>query len=130
MSVNFRLHYAGIRVTDLDRSLRFYTEILGMSVAHRGTMQHGGEFVQLKSPGSESILELNWYPRSSRFYTEFKRGEELDHLAFLVKDVKRAFDWLVGRGIDVAVSPRESEGTEVYIKDPDGVWIELLEASP
>ncbi len=97
-----------------------------MKVNGRGTMPHGGKYVHLRSPGSPQRLELNWYPKGSRFYAPYRRGEEMDHLAFVVDDVREAFRELVQKGATVAVDPSHSKGTEVYVKDPDGIWIELL----
>lgn len=122
----FEFIYTGIRVRSLERSIRFYTKIMGMKVTRQGKMPHGGKYVALRTPGSRQELELNWYPKSSRFYTAYKPGEEMDHFAFVVEDVEKAFEWLVKKGVKVAVSPKGSEGTEVYVKDPDGIWIELL----
>lgn len=121
-----RFRYTGIRVRDLDRSLRFYTKALGMHMIARGTMPHGGRFVHLRSPGSSQRLELNWYPRKTQFYTSYRKGEEMDHLAFVVDDVRAAYRTLLRHGASPAVSPKQSAGTEVYVKDPDGIWIELL----
>jgi lactoylglutathione lyase len=121
-----RFYYAGIRVRDLKRSLTFYTKVFGMKVAARGTMPHGGKWVHLVTPGTRMRLELNWYPRGSRFFVPYRRGEEMDHLAFVVDDVKAAYRALLRRGVKVAVDPAHSKGTEVYVKDPDGIWIELL----
>ena len=123
-----RFYYAGIRVRDLKRSINFYTEVLGMKIVNRGKMGHGGEYVQMVTPGTRLRLELNWYPEESMFYSEYTSGEEMDHLAFVVDDVKKAFKEFVNKGAGVAVDPTHSKGTEVYIKDPDGVWIELLQA--
>lgn len=123
--MKFRFYYCGIRVRDLKKSLKFY-EGLGMKVVSKGTMPHGGKWVHLKGKGSEQMLELNWYPKGSRFHTEYTAGEELDHLAFRVKDVARAYSFLISNGASPAVPPEVSEGTEVYVKDPDGIWIELL----
>ena len=50
----------------------------------------------------------------------------MDHLAFVVKDARKAYKHLISKGATSDVSPKESEGTEVYVKDPDGIWIELL----
>ena len=124
--MQYRFRYTGIRVRDLRRSLAFYTKVLGMEVVHRGTMPHGGKYVHLRGPGSPQRLELNWYPAGSRFHARYRSGEELDHLAFRVDDVRKAYEELTAKGAKVAVSPSKSEGTEVYVKDPDGIWIELL----
>lgn len=124
--MKFRFYYAGIRVRDLKRSLEFYTQAMGMKVVNKGTMSHGGKFVQLRGKGSKQTLELNWYPAGSKFYSEYAAGEELDHLAFVVRDAAKAYKELVSKGATSAVSPKESQGTEVYVRDPDGIWIELL----
>ncbi len=121
-----RFYYTGIRVRDLDRSLKFYTEVFGLKIIGRGTMPHGGRYVYLKGPGSAQRLELNWYPEGSRFYTRYRKGDEMDHLAFVVDDVRKAYRELVRKGARPAVPPAESKGTEVYVQDPDGIWIELL----
>ena len=124
--MKFRFYYAGIRVRDLKRSLDFYTKAVGMKVVNRGTMPHGGKFVQLRGKDSKQTLELNWYPPGSKFYTEYTPGGEMDHLAFVVKNVAKAYKELISKGATSAVSPKESKGTEVYLIDPDGIWIELL----
>jgi catechol 2,3-dioxygenase-like lactoylglutathione lyase family enzyme len=97
-----------------------------MKVAAQGTMPHGGKYVQMVTPGSRMRLELNWYPKGSRFYAPYRKGEEMDHLAFLVGNVRKAYRSLLRLGARSALAPEHSEGTEVYVKDPDGVWIELL----
>lgn len=124
--MKFRFYYSGIRVRNLKRSLDFYAKALGMKVVRKGTMPHGGKWVHMRGAGSDQTLELNWYPEGSRFYSEYTNGEELDHLAFRVKDVKKAYGLLLSKGATAAVTPSQSKGTEVYVKDPDGIWIELL----
>lgn len=121
-----RFYYAGIRVRNLKRSIAFYTKALGMKVVGRGTMPHGGKWVHLVTPGTRMRLELNWYPKGSRFYVPYGKGEELDHLAFTVGDVLATYRSLIEGGAEVAVDPDHAKGTEVYVKDPDGIWIELL----
>jgi lactoylglutathione lyase len=127
MPRKFRFVYAGIRVRNLKKSLNFYRNIMGMKITRRGTMPHGGKYVALRSPGSRQELELNWYPARSRFYTKYRRGDEMDHLAFGVGNIRAALKRLMSKGVEVAVSLEKARGiTEVYVKDPDGIWIELL----
>src|SRR6266545_7629782 len=125
--MKYRFYYAGIRVRNLRRSVDFYTKARRMKVVNRGTMPHGGKYVQLVGAGSRQKLELNWYPPGSQFHSPYRKGEEMDHLAFVVDDVTKAYRELLRKGAMPAVPPEESEGTEVYVKDPDGIWIELLD---
>ncbi len=119
--------YTGIRVSDLKRSLEFYKKKMGMKVILKGKMVHGGIYVHLKSKNSPQRLELNWYPLSNKYYTKWRRGEELDHLAFWSKDVRSDFSRLVGEGVQSAIQPfREGSYEIAFLKDPDGIWIELL----
>ena len=121
-----RLYYSGIQVRELRRSLRFYRS-LGLKVTHRGTMAHGGKWVHLKDPASGQRLELNWYPKGTRFYERYKNGSELDHIGFVVDDAVRWFKLLVKRGARPAARPFGDESeTLAYVKDPDGIWIELI----
>ena len=126
MTKAFRFVYGGIRVRDLRKSLDFYRNIMGMRVTRRRTMPHDGKFVGLRIPGSDQELELNW-SLGEASSTKYKRGDEVDHIAFGVGDVKAAFEKLVSRGVEAAVSPSNAKGiTEVYVKDLDDIWIELL----
>jgi catechol 2,3-dioxygenase-like lactoylglutathione lyase family enzyme len=50
----------------------------------------------------------------------------MDHLAFVVKDAAAAYKELISKRAAPSVPPKESKGTEIYVKDPDGIWIELL----
>jgi len=121
-----RLYYSGIEVRELRRSLRFYRS-LGLKISHRGTMAHGGKYVHMKDPSSDQRLELNWYPKRSRFYQKYKNGSELDHIGFIVDDVEKWYKLLVRRGARPAARPFGDESeTLAYVKDPNGIWIELI----
>jgi len=128
--------YAGIRVRELRRALRFYKQVMGMKQAHRGRMTHGGIFVYLRSPGRYRRipmvspgrgLELNYYPPRSKFYEKYRSGSELDHIGFWVQDVDRRYEELVSGGAREAVRPlSEGRFRLAFVKDPDGNWIELI----
>ncbi len=119
--------YTGIRVRDLNRSLKFYIEAMGMKEVERGTMNDGGVYLQLKSPNSEQKLELNYYPHGKKSYEEYTEGSELDHLAFRCEDVKACYKKLLDFGAVSAIEPwDEGNSTLAFVRDPEGVWIELL----
>ncbi len=128
----YRLVYTGIRVKNMDDSLRFYTEVLGMQFVEKRERSPPteGEVATLKSPGGDPLLELNWYAEGSRFGAPYVNGEDLDHPAFDVDDTEAALVELAGRGVEVLVHSGEVGGVagrrEAFVKDPNGIWIELL----
>lgn len=123
------LDYAGIRVTDLQRSLAFYTDGVGLREIRRETMTHGGVWVLLQDPVSHQQLELNWYPPGSPYASAFVAGEGLDHLGFRVEDLERATRRLVSAGArPVERIERAGRPSLVYLTDPDGHWLELFHA--
>jgi catechol 2,3-dioxygenase-like lactoylglutathione lyase family enzyme len=118
--------YAGIRVRELRRSLRFY-HALGLKTMHRGTMRHKGVFVWLRDPRTKYVLELNYYPRGSRFHERYTSGSELDHLGFTVRDVEPLLARLRKVGVQRAVANFcEGNMRLTFVKDPDGIWLEFL----
>jgi lactoylglutathione lyase len=118
--------YTGIRVKDLNRSIEFYTKTMGMKEVGRGKMRAGGVYVELKSKGSDQRLELNYYPPGSKFYEKYFEGSELDHLAFSCDDVRRNYKKALSGGATSAVEPwDEGNSTLAFVRDPNGVWIEL-----
>jgi lactoylglutathione lyase len=122
------LRYFGIRVTKLERSLKFYTELLGLRVMRQGRMRHGGKWVLLEDPRSHQRLELNWYPSDSPYATPYEPGEGLDHIGFKVQDAASTVRKLLAKGAVPALVPKDKNGIGglYYLKDPDGNWIEFF----
>lgn len=119
--------YTGIRVRDLQRSLRFYTRVMGMKQILKGRMAAGGIYVHLKSARSAQRLELNYYPPGTKFYEKYRSGSELDHIAFWERDVDGRYEELLAKGAKKAVEPfSEDKYRLAFVKDPDGIWIELI----
>lgn len=119
--------YTGIRVKDLKRSIKFYTSTMSMEKVERGKMRAGGIFVQLRSKGSEQVLELNYYPPGKKFYEEYTEGSELDHIAFWCNDVRESYERVLAGGATPAVEPWDEGGHILaFVRDPDGIWIELI----
>jgi len=121
------LDYAGLRVTQLAKAVKFYTSALGLEERSRGRMSHGGVWVLLQDPRSQQRLELNWYPRSSRYFSPFVPGEGLDHLGVRVNDLKTAGKRLERAGaVKVDEISYRGKPQLSYYKGPDGTWIELI----
>jgi catechol 2,3-dioxygenase-like lactoylglutathione lyase family enzyme len=90
-------------------------------------MAHGGKCIQMKESSTGQKLELNWYPKRSRFYERYKNGSELDRIGFIVDDAEKWFRLLLKRGAKPAAKPFGDESeTLAYVKDPDGIWIKLI----
>ncbi len=119
--------YTGIRVRDLERSIKFYTEIMEMKKGTQGTMRDGGVYIDLTSEDSGQRLELNYYPPHKKYHEEYVEGSELDHLAFRCEDVIESYKKVLAGGGSSAIAPwNEGESTLAFVRDPDGVWIELI----
>jgi catechol 2,3-dioxygenase-like lactoylglutathione lyase family enzyme len=129
-----RLHYVGIRVTDLARSLSFYTRVLGLRIVVRGgDVESGrGVWIGLEDPRSKAKLELNWYPPSSPYATQFVPGDGLDHVGFLLGAVPKSrldseYRRLLAAGAGrTDLTPESTNGWMACVTDPDGNWIELF----
>ncbi|MCI4343849.1 MAG: VOC family protein [Thermoplasmata archaeon] len=119
--------YVGLRVTNLARSLRFFTQGLGLQELRRGKMFHGGVWVLLEDPISHQRIELNWYPRGSKYATPFVAGEGMDHLGIRVSNVALVARQLRAAGAKRVEEFRNGRTLEVaYYEGPDGLWVELI----
>ena len=110
--LGFRFIYTGIRVRNMEESLKFYTDVLGMVIIEplQRTEPTKGSVVTLKSPGSEQILELNYYEQDSPFNSTYVNGEDLDHIAFDVQDLTASVEQLKQKGIELSWNHMQSGG--------------------
>lgn len=133
MSRGLSFEVVGLRVTNLTRSLRFYTKALGLKVTQRGDTRSwgGGLWVRLEDPRSHRTVELNWYPRGSRFASRYLVGDGVDHLDFSLGVAPRAtleasYRRLLRAGARrTGYEPATTEGWMASVQDPDGIWITL-----
>jgi catechol 2,3-dioxygenase-like lactoylglutathione lyase family enzyme len=124
----------GLRVTHLERSLKFYTKALGLKIRERGDTRGwgGGLWVQLQDPRSRRIVELNWYPRGSLFGTPYTVGDGVDHVDFTIgvapkASLERQYRKLVKNGgRPTGYSPATTDGWMASVRDPDGIWITVF----
>ena len=124
MNVLRKFFYTGIHVSNLDRSINFYTKSLGMNLLFKTEIKEtGGKVAWLRSKGSRQVLELNWYPKNYRYGG--KSG--LDHLAYEVNDVTKEYAKFSKKRKGAIKPFKEGKWILAYVKDPDGNWIELGE---
>lgn len=129
MAPTFRFSYTAIRVRDLDRSIAFYRDVLGLTLQGRDTFPaNKGEAAYFGSEGANHPLEVNWYADDSPVAGPYREGEELDHLAFEVEDLAEALGHLEKHGHPTVLGPFHSENASwAYVTDPDGLYVELFQ---
>ncbi len=126
-----KMEQVGLRVTNFERSLRFYTKALGLKVRARGDTRGwgGGLWAQLEDPRSHRFVELNWYPRGSLFGSRYSVGDGVDHLDFTVgvapvSTLERVHARLLRQGArPTPFRPETTGGWMASVRDPDGIWI-------
>lgn len=118
-----------IRVGDLERSLAFYTEVLGMRLLRRHEYPEGRFTLAFVGYGDESehaVVELTWNWDT----TAYELGDGFGHIAIAVDDAAAACERIRARGGRVVreAGPMKHGSTVIaFVEDPDGYRIELIE---
>ena len=112
-----------VRVTDLDASLDFYCNKLGLSEQRRIDVE-AGRFTLVflgapENPDSQVELTYNWDPE------ELSGGRNFGHLAYAVEDIYATCQRLMDGGVTINRPPRD--GHMAFIRSPDGISVELLQ---
>ena len=120
-----KLLHTRMRVTDMDQTIRFYTEVLGLEVLERKTSPRGSHLAFLRVPNSDELIELCSFPPSG----PVKVQEDLVHLAFQVESLDETIAALNKQGITITDGPtKTASGSQfVFIDAPDGYEVELIE---
>ena len=113
-----------VRVSDVDASLRFYCDALGLEVVRRKDVPAGRfSLIFLAAPGQpEAQIELthNWDPEA------YTGGRNFGHVAYAVDDIYAACRRLQEHGVVINRPPRD--GAMAFVRSPDGISVELLQA--
>lgn len=124
--------HTSIRTSDMDRSIDFYTRLMGLKLQSRREIpQNDAEIAFLQDPqGKGAKLELTFYRRQKKFSQAEYEDRLFDHLAFEVRDVKGTVATLRNENITIADEPFKLGPLGpliAFIEDPDGTLIELIE---
>ena len=120
-----KLLHTRMRVSDMEETLRFYRDILRLSVVERKKSSRGSDLAFLSVPNSDELIELCSFPASGKVLVQ----EDLVHLAFEVDDLDRTMAYLKEKGIPITDGPTvTSSGSRFcFIDAPDRYEIELIE---
>ena len=137
------VHHGGIIVSDMEKSLSFYRDLLGCEVIMEdivsgenidkivGLKNARMKIVMLRVGQSDDMLELIQYfnPTSKPFSSDSQANDiGVGHIAFKVYDMDKAYKYLSEKGVKFFSVPQvnpDGKTTAVYFKDPDGIILEL-----
>ncbi len=127
MSKARKLLHTRYRVEDLERTVRFYKEVLGLEEVRRHKSPRGSELVFMKAPQSEELIELCSFPASGPVRVQ----PDLTHQAFEVDSLDAFAEHLQKFGIKYSDGPhRHADGSGIaFIDAPEGYEIELIQMS-
>lgn len=120
-----KLLHTRMRVSDMEQTIAFYREVLGLEVIESKTSPRGSHLAFLKVPNSDEMIELTSFPPSG----PVKVQEDLVHLAFQVESLDETIAALTAKGVKITDGPTQtSSGSRfLFIDAPDGYEIELIE---
>ena len=120
-----KLLHTRYRVDNLERTVKFYREVLGLEEVRRHKSPRGSELVFLKAPEGEELIELCSYPSSGPVQVQ----SDLTHLAFEVDDLAQFEKHLERQGVKYSDGPhlKEDGSGFAFIDAPEGYEIELMQ---
>ena len=113
-----------IRVRDLNKSIKFYSDLFGFQTVSQATSPAGNSLAYLKLPGSDTLLELCYQPDAP----DFNFPEDIFHFAFNVPDLNDFRAQWEPKGVEFWPTEGPVNGRFYFVNDPDGYEIEVLKA--
>jgi len=128
MAIAKRLLHTRYRVNDIERTVAFYKDVLGLIETRRHKSPRGSELAFLKAPESEELIEICYFPSSGPVQVQ----PDLTHLAFEVESLEAFGKHLASRGLKYSDGPtyKDGGGGFAFIDAPEGYEIELMEIKP
>ena len=125
MSAVKKLLHTRYRVNDLEKTVRFYVDVLGLQEVRRHKSPRGSELVFLKTPGSEELIEVCYFPSSGPVVVQ----TDLTHLAFQVDSLAEFGKHLEKHGVKYSDGPhiKENGSGFAFVDAPEGYEIELMQ---
>jgi lactoylglutathione lyase len=120
-----KLLHTRYRVNDLEKTMAFYKDVLGLRETRRHTSGRGSQLVFLKAPESAEEIEICKFDQSGPVVV----GHDLTHLAFEVDDLDKFARESAAKGYPLSDGPHQTEGGSkiAFIDAPEGYEIELIQ---
>jgi len=118
-----RLLHTRYRVNDLEKSVAFYRDVLGLKEVNRHTSPRGSTLVFFKAPESDETIEICHFPASGPVVVQ----PDLTHIAFEVGDIDTFAKAAAAKGYPLSDGPHGTDHRFAFIDGPDGYEIELIE---
>ena len=120
-----KLLHTRYRVDDLEKTVAFYKDVLGLEEVRRHKSPRGSELAFLKAPQSDELIEICYFPDSGPVQVL----EDLTHLAFEVDSLEAFGDHLRSLGLGYSDGPtmKDNGGGFAFIDAPEGYEIELIQ---
>jgi lactoylglutathione lyase len=119
-----KLLHTRYRVHDLDKTVSFYKDVLGLKELRRHTSGRGSQLVFLKAPHGDAEIEICKFDDSGPIVV----GPDLTHLAFEVEDLEKFAEHAAAKGYPLSDGPHSTgSGKIAFIDAPEGYEIELIE---
>lgn len=124
--------HTSIRTSDMDRSIDFYTRLMGLKLLSRREIpQNDAEIAFLQDPdGKGARLELTFFRKQKNFVQAEYEERVFDHIAFEIKDMEETLSVMRKSQVTISDEPYKLGPTGpviAFIEDPDGTLIELIE---
>jgi len=121
-----KLLHTRYRVKNLEKTVSFYRDVLGLKELRRQKSGRGSQLVFLKAPGSDEEIEICKFDESGPVVV----GPDLTHLAFEVDDLEKFAKEAAAKGYPLSDGPHNTNGGKIaFIDAPEGYEIELIERS-
>ncbi len=123
-----KLLHTRYRVADLEKTVSFYKDVLGLEEIRRHTSGRGSQLVFFRAPGSEEEIEICKFDQSGPVIV----GPDLTHLAFEVDDMEKFAAEAKAKGYPLSDGPHPNGrgGAIAFIDAPEGYEIELIQIAP
>ena len=120
-----RLLHTRYRVQDLEKTVSFYKDVLGLEEVNRHTSPRGSQLVFFKAPGSEELIEICKFDASGPVQV----GQDITHLAFEVDDLEAFAKHSAAKGYPLSDGPTQTSSGSViaFIDAPEGYEVELIQ---